>query len=152
MATIKVTVLTFILCFSSYFRVLSAYYYGNLSFPSVDPPKIGLLSTVPTDASQQLQAAVTTASKAGNFPGAFFLHHARQGLLLADMSLMSTAISEPAPSGTVTPALTKANTVVSPTANVNTSSSARGLRALGFADAHAWLLILAVLATPLLLL
>jgi hypothetical protein len=152
MAPIRASVLRFMLRLSSYFRVLSAYYYGNLSFPSVDPPKIGLLSTVPTDASQQLKAAVTTASKAGNFPGAFFLHRARRGLLMADISLVSTAVSEPAPSGTVTPALTKANTIVSPTANVNTSSGARGLRALGFADAHTWLLILAVLGTPLLLL
>ena len=52
--------------------MLSAYYYGNLSFPSVDSPKMGFLSTVPSDASQLLADAVAAATKAGkNYPGAY---------------------------------------------------------------------------------
>ncbi|KAF9002527.1 aspartic peptidase domain-containing protein [Cyathus striatus] len=52
--------------------VLSAYYYGNLSYPSHDIPRMGLLSTVPSDANQKLVAAVQSASKAGGeFPATF---------------------------------------------------------------------------------
>jgi hypothetical protein len=59
----------------SYLRLLGsvfvAFYYGNLTFPSQDQPRIGLLSTVPTDAVQRLQAAVqlANATLGGNFPG-----------------------------------------------------------------------------------
>ncbi|KAJ7074528.1 aspartic peptidase domain-containing protein [Mycena amicta] len=43
--------------------VLSAYYFGNLTHPSVDPPRIGLLSTVPANASDLLQDALDEAKK-----------------------------------------------------------------------------------------
>jgi hypothetical protein len=53
--------------------VLSSYYYGNLSYPSQDPPRMGFLSTVPTDADDKLKAAVTAATKNGNgFPGKYY--------------------------------------------------------------------------------
>lgn len=48
--------------------VLSAYHYGNLSYPSQDPGRIGLLSTVPEDADNRMRAAVQ-AAQGGNFPG-----------------------------------------------------------------------------------
>jgi hypothetical protein len=38
--------------------VFVAFYYGNLTHPSQDQPRVGLLSTVPPDAAQRLQAAV----------------------------------------------------------------------------------------------
>jgi len=64
--------------------VVSAYYYGNISYPSVDAPKMGLLSTVPADASDKYIAAIQAAVAAGgNFP----------------------AISQPPPSGTPTGAV-----------------------------------------------
>ena len=48
--------------------VLSSYYYGNLSYPSQDPSRVGFLSTVPADAGDKLRAAVTAASNnGGNF-------------------------------------------------------------------------------------
>lgn len=52
--------------------VFVAFYYGNLTHPSQDQPRIGLLSTVPPDAAQRLQAAVqlANATRGGNFPGA----------------------------------------------------------------------------------
>jgi len=57
---------------------LATYYYGNLSHPSQDPPKLGFLSTVPSDASSRMQSAASEAAKANNnFP----------------------AVSEPAPTG-----------------------------------------------------
>lgn len=51
--------------------VFVAFYYGNLTHPSQDQPRIGLLSTVPSDAAQRLQAAIQLANAAhgGNFPG-----------------------------------------------------------------------------------
>lgn len=52
--------------------VFVAFYYGNLTHPSQDQPRIGLLSTVPPDAAQRLQAAaqLANATRGGNFPGA----------------------------------------------------------------------------------
>ncbi|KAL6302937.1 aspartic peptidase domain-containing protein [Sparassis latifolia] len=59
--------------------VLAAYYYGNLTHPSQDPPRVGFISTVPDDAGEALREAVQAAISAGAiFP----------------------ATSEPAPSGT----------------------------------------------------
>ncbi|KAF8154491.1 aspartic peptidase domain-containing protein [Crassisporium funariophilum] len=68
--------------------VLTSYYYGNLSYPSRDPPRMGFLSTVPTDAGDRMKSAVVAAAKAdSNFP----------------------AITQPAPSGSPTPATTNSN-------------------------------------------
>lgn len=51
-------------------RVMASFYYGNLTYPSVDPARIGFLSTVPSDAASDLNAAVAAASaNGGNFPG-----------------------------------------------------------------------------------
>jgi len=44
-----------------------AFHYGNLTHPSVDPPRIGFLSTVPNNASQLLVDAVKTAQQNGKF-------------------------------------------------------------------------------------
>jgi hypothetical protein len=50
--------------------VLASFYFGNISYPSKDPPRVGFLSTVPSDAGDQLKAAVAEASSASaNFPG-----------------------------------------------------------------------------------
>lgn len=48
-----------------YIRVMASFYYGNLTYPSHDPPRIGFLSTVPTDAGDKLKSAVAKASAAG---------------------------------------------------------------------------------------
>jgi phytepsin len=50
--------------------VVSSFYYGNLTYPSQDPPRMGFLSTVPSDADDRMRAAVQAAAqKDGNFPG-----------------------------------------------------------------------------------
>jgi hypothetical protein len=51
--------------------VFVAFYYGNLTHPSQDQPRVGLLSTVPSDAAQRLQAAVqlSNTTLGGNLPG-----------------------------------------------------------------------------------
>lgn len=41
------------------------FYYGNLTHPSMDPPRIGFLSTVPKDASELHQIAVEAAQQNG---------------------------------------------------------------------------------------
>lgn len=47
---------------------LVAFYYGNLTHPSVDPPRIGLLSMVPDNASVILQNDIAQAvANGGNF-------------------------------------------------------------------------------------
>ncbi|KAF5309822.1 hypothetical protein D9619_010300 [Psilocybe cf. subviscida] len=62
--------------------VVSTYYYGNLTHPSRDQPKMGFFSTVPRDAGELLKKAVGAAAAADrNFP----------------------AISETAPAGTIAP-------------------------------------------------
>jgi len=42
-----------------------AFHYGNLTHPSVDPPRIGFLSTVPANAAQLLIDAVNGAQQTG---------------------------------------------------------------------------------------
>ena len=44
---------------------LVVFYYGNLSHPSVDPPRIGFLSLVPENADELLDKAVEDAQNAG---------------------------------------------------------------------------------------
>lgn len=44
---------------------LVAFHYGNLTHPSVDPPRIGLRSLVPPDADEQLRKAVAEAKASG---------------------------------------------------------------------------------------
>ncbi|KAK0202190.1 aspartic peptidase domain-containing protein [Desarmillaria ectypa] len=47
---------------------LVAFHYGNLTHPSVDPPRVGILSTVPDNADTLLQQAVQDAeANGGNF-------------------------------------------------------------------------------------
>lgn len=47
--------------------VLTSFYYGNLTNPSVDPPRIGLVSTMPSNAKDLLASAIKAAGS--NFPG-----------------------------------------------------------------------------------
>ncbi|TBU39877.1 acid protease [Dichomitus squalens] len=44
---------------------LVAFYYGNLTNPSADPPRIGILSLVPSDAEEELEQAVGEAQENG---------------------------------------------------------------------------------------
>ncbi|KAL0071099.1 hypothetical protein AAF712_001657 [Marasmius tenuissimus] len=49
--------------------VLSSYYYGNLTHPSQDPPRLGFLSTVPSDADDRYMDALRAANEGKNrFP------------------------------------------------------------------------------------
>ena len=48
--------------------ILAVFYYGNITYPSHDPPKMGFLSTVPQDAALQLVSAVATVETGNNLP------------------------------------------------------------------------------------
>ncbi|KAF7306019.1 Peptidase A1 domain-containing protein [Mycena chlorophos] len=53
-------------------NVVAAFYYGNMTYPSVDPPRIGLLSTVASNAGALLGSAVqSAANNGGNFVSTF---------------------------------------------------------------------------------
>ena len=67
--------------------VLVAFYYGNNTYPSHDPPKMGFLSTVPQDAASQLVSAVAAVKTGDNFPCRFLLAPSLFPLLLPTPSL-----------------------------------------------------------------
>jgi len=46
--------------------VLTSFYYGNLTHPSVDPPRVGFISTVPPNSEDLLTNAIKSAHN--NFP------------------------------------------------------------------------------------
>ena len=48
--------------------LLAAVYYGNITYPSHDPPKMGFLSTVPQDVALQLVSTVATVKMGNNLP------------------------------------------------------------------------------------
>ncbi|KAI0794938.1 aspartic peptidase domain-containing protein [Abortiporus biennis] len=53
--------------------VLTAFYYGNITNPSQDPPRVGLLSTIPPNAGERLKKVVEEARKGdGTFPSKFY--------------------------------------------------------------------------------
>ena len=83
-------------CVSS--STLTTYYYGNLSYPSQDPPKLGFLSTFPSDASSRMQSAASAAAKANNnFPCMFLFLYLRY--IFFYLLRVCIAVSEPAPTG-----------------------------------------------------
>jgi hypothetical protein len=53
---------------------LVVFYYGNLTHPSVDPPRIGFLSMVPDNATELLAQSIADAQgNGGNFESEFGL-------------------------------------------------------------------------------
>ena len=48
--------------------VLAVFYYGNITCPSHNPPKMGFLSTVSQDVALQLVSAVATVKMGNNLP------------------------------------------------------------------------------------
>lgn len=87
--------------------VLAAFYFGNVTYPSRDPPRMGFLSTVPQDAASQLVSAVAALKTGDNYPCRFLL----PPFPLLLLTPVPTDISEVAPSGTFKPAGTASNGV-----------------------------------------
>ncbi|TFY53270.1 hypothetical protein EVG20_g10194 [Dentipellis fragilis] len=94
--------------------VLAAFYYGNLTYPSQDSPRMGFLSTVPPDAGEQLGAAVSSASA----------------------SLLAT--SDPAPSGTPSAAVTDAQGVPQARPSIVSGDTSSGATAAPSLDVALW--------------
>ncbi|KIJ56094.1 hypothetical protein M422DRAFT_239298 [Sphaerobolus stellatus SS14] len=60
------------------FSNLVAFYFGNVTHPSVDPPRIGFLSTVPSNASALFDAAIEMKRQkgvAGSLSSLYYLKH-----------------------------------------------------------------------------
>lgn len=72
--------------------VLASFYYGNITHPSADPPRIGFLSTVPGDAAARLRAAVSRDEKKPS-PGGWFRSIVRSRSPLTCVSGRDPAIS-----------------------------------------------------------
>jgi len=122
---------------------LVAFYYGNLTHPSIDPPRIGFLSMVPANASSIVQSIVSQAqANGGNFE----------------------STSQAAPTDVATAVLLETTTVQFPTITSDPSSSSSksdkssatptfaGLTNVGLASAPCTILIPTFFGTILLLL
>ncbi|KIJ37527.1 hypothetical protein M422DRAFT_231573 [Sphaerobolus stellatus SS14] len=82
-----------------------AFYYGNLTHPSVDPPRIGFLSTVPRNVDELFSLALSKAQQTGGF----------------------IAVTENPPTGTIIPVATSTNSVgVGQTTGNSTTSVSNG--------------------------
>lgn len=98
-----------------------AFHYGNLTHPSVDPPRIGFLSTVPTDAGQLLTQAAQTAQVDGEFVATTQV--APTASAAASVTTLSIP-SMPIPSATGSPA----KSVTEPPASSSVSIRSSGLK------------------------
>lgn len=96
---------------------MATFYYGNITYPSQDSPRIGFKSTVPPDAGDQLKSTVAEARRIGTgFSGT----HIYSPLMTLPPIDHSTALVEPAPSGSFSSAR------VNPSPQSFPSSSATG--------------------------
>jgi len=112
---------------------LVVFYFGNLTHPSVDPPRIGFLNTVPSNADELLKQAVQRAqANQGRFP------------TKSDVASPAT-ITQHVPATTMSippPAPTQGNVRLAPesTAGANKANGASAGRAIPFTGV--WFLVL----------
>lgn len=67
---------------------LVVFHYGNLTHPSVDPPRIGLMSLVSADAEEELQKAVQAAEiNGGNFRSSIELAPTAEAITAIDTTV-----------------------------------------------------------------
>ncbi|KII85648.1 hypothetical protein PLICRDRAFT_126387 [Plicaturopsis crispa FD-325 SS-3] len=100
--------------------VLASFYYGNITYPSRDPPRIGFLSTAAADSGAALKADVASASSGGG-------------------NLAAT--SNAAPSGTISPAVTTNRAgapQVQSTGAADPTSGTTGRKNAAALGAHTW--------------
>jgi hypothetical protein len=124
---------------------LVAFHYGNLTHPSVDPPRIGFLSNVPSNAAALLTQAVDDAQSAGGFDITTELAPTASAAALAQTAttIVSTAPSSASSTGAAGSALSASVTVsMTPSGapnsgNKKTSNAARSLQ-LGRVNLVSW--------------
>ena len=98
---------------------LVAFYYGNLTHPSVDPPRIGFLSMVPDNASSIVQSVVSQAQANGGMFGSMPIPYDTNSLsTTADPLNYLTGTSQAAPTSSVS------NVLLTPTSFSIPSKSA----------------------------
>ncbi|KAJ4490275.1 aspartic peptidase domain-containing protein [Lentinula aciculospora] len=119
---------------------LVAFHYGNLTHPSVDPPRIGFLSMVPNNADALLTQAVEDAQSAGGFettsesaPTASAAAEAKSAVTLVPTSLAVLTGSSSASSIVTVSTTSSASSLASSNApqTTKTSNGARSLRLHG---------------------
>ncbi|RPD62529.1 acid protease [Lentinus tigrinus ALCF2SS1-7] len=99
------------------------FYYGNLTHPSVDPPRIGFVSLVPQNADDLLDDAVDDAQGAGgNFESKADAAPTASSLILET----SSGASSSAASRTSSPSSTTSSSSPASTAKPQSSSTASG--------------------------
>jgi len=146
---------------------LVAFHYGNLTHPSQDPPRIGFLSQVPTNAAALLTQAVQDAvADGGNFETTLVVAPTGSAELEAQVTVVPTSASAQAAaltgthappaaaSPTAKPAPTAAVPTVQPAAaptsvpsteaNANANKAKNAARRLGIWDP--WLVALGAVA------
>ncbi|KAK0187646.1 aspartic peptidase domain-containing protein [Armillaria mellea] len=99
---------------------LIAFHYGNLTHPSVDPPRVGILSTVPDNADSLLQQAVQDAeANGGNFESTVELAPTAEAAAASQVTVSLADLTE-STTGTLSSA---SNTASIAATTVNTASS-----------------------------
>jgi hypothetical protein len=79
---------------------LVSFYYGNLTHPSVDPPRIGFLSLVPENADDLFRQAIVDAQRTGDFEQ--ILDLAPTEIAAAEGEVTVTALPQPTGLGSST--------------------------------------------------
>jgi hypothetical protein len=98
---------------------LVAFYYGNLTHPSADPPRIGFLSMVPDNASSIVQSVVSQAQANGGMFGSMPIPYVTNSIsMTADPLNYLTGTLQAAPTGSVS------NVLMTPTSFSIPSESA----------------------------
>ncbi|KAJ7739036.1 aspartic peptidase domain-containing protein [Mycena maculata] len=136
---------------------LVVFHYGNLTNPSVDPPRIGFLSQVPADAATLLTQAVQDAvQNGGNFEStlviaptasAEFQAQAEVTVVPTSASAQAAALTgshTPATAAATQAATTESVTVNAAATTVPSAKPSNGTRRLGLWDP--WLLVLGAAA------
>ncbi len=75
---------------------MATFYYGNITYPSQDSPRIGFMSTVPPDAADRLKSTVAEARRSGTGFSGSYIHSL---LTIFPLINHSIALVESAPSG-----------------------------------------------------
>ncbi|KAJ7121273.1 aspartic peptidase domain-containing protein [Mycena crocata] len=105
---------------------LAVFHYGNLTNPSLDPPRIGLLSLVPANANELLVQAVNDAVAAGGqFDSTLIVAPTAVAENEAKVTVVAQSASEHAAglTGTRTPAAATTQAPAAPTVNADPASS-----------------------------
>ncbi|GJE99878.1 acid protease [Phanerochaete sordida] len=127
---------------------LVVFYYGNLTHPSVDPPRIGFLSTVPQNATALLQDAVQDAQQdGGKFESTSNVAPTATTLLTVDgaASTPTAPAASQTPAAPATEVAAVSTSTPSPSAPAPSASQKASSGALRLTSSMLWYAVLALL-------